>query len=175
MEEARVVEIVTQFTQEYLDRHLIWQLGQIIPGADGWVHDKMPPQLHAGDLRYTLQPQEWLTMARYGAGLIDADAGEMQEICQSMAEWLFAIPGYYAYSIPAEWAETDMGTLWWAAHIRAMGDELITIAEAADLAGVSVQAISARIDRGTLRAFTDPSAKQRQAKRLVRRSDITPA
>lgn len=172
MDEARVKEIVTEFTQEYLDRHLIWQLGQIIPGADGWVHDKMPRQIHAGNLQYTLQPQEWLAMARYGAGLMDADAGEMQEVCQSMAEWLFAIPGYYAYSIPSEWAKTDMGALWWAAHIRAIGDELITIIDAAALAGVSVQAISARIDRGTLLSFTDPAANQRQGKRLVRRSDI---
>lgn len=172
MEDSEVVAIVTEFTGEYLQRHLIWQIGQIIPGADGWIQEKLPPEVYAGDLRYMMQPQEWMTMARYGVGLISVDSGEIHDICQAMAEWLFAFPGSNSYSIPNEWADSAMGALWWMAYIRATGDELITIVQAAELAGVSQQAITARIDRGSLRAFTDPGAKQRQGRRLVRKGDI---
>ena len=110
-------------------------------------------------------------MALYGAGLVEEDAGEMREVCQSMAEWLFAIPGINSYEIPDQWADTDMGALWWQALLRSQGDELVTIAMAAKISGRSVQAISSRVDRGTLQSFTDTLAPNRQGKRLVRMSD----
>lgn len=173
---AEVERIVREFTMEYLSRHLLWQLGQIVAGADdvesvqrviGRLANAEPDAL-----QYTMEPQEWLTMALYGAGVLDADHGEVREICQGMAEWLFAVPGIYSYEIPAQWAETPMGGLWWRAILRTEGDDLITVAEAAELAGVTVQAISQRMDRGTLKSFTDPFAKERQGKRLVRRSEV---
>ncbi len=175
---AEVERIVREFTMEYLSRHLLWQLGQIVIGAD----DNEPAmrvigKLASGDadaLAYTMEPQEWLTMALYGAGVVTADAGEMHEVCQGMAEWLFAIPGINHYEIPQAWADTPMGGLWWQAIIRAEGDDLITLTEAADVAGVTVQAISQRIDRGTLKSVVDPLAPDRQGRRLVRRSEITP-
>lgn len=175
---AEVTRIVRDFAAQYIERKL-WQLGQIVPGAD--QNDAVRAVLmqfysnapHA--LRYTLEPQEWLTMALYGAGLLDADPGEIQEICQSMAEWLFALPTYSSYEIPEFWAETEMGALWWQAVIRVQGDELITITEAADIANVSLPAISQRIQRGTLKAYTDPLAPKRQGRQLVRRSDVTSA
>lgn len=173
---AEVTRIVREFTMEYLSRHLLWQLGQIVPGGD-YNEAAMGAigRLANGDadaLSYTMEPQEWLTMALYGAGLIEADAGEMHEVCQGMAEWLFAVPGIYSYTIPEQWADVPMGGLWWSALLRAEGDDLITIAQAAELAGVSLQAIGQRIDRGTLRAFTDPLANKNQGKRLVRRSEV---
>lgn len=172
--DALVIEAtVRAFTAAFVENRA-WQLGQTIPGLDAAIVSAAPPAALAGDLAYTMQPQEWLRMALYGAGLADADAGEIHDICQSLAEWLFAVPGESAYSIPDAWASTPMGALWWAALIRAEGDELITVAEAADLAGVSVKTISNRIDRGTLRAFVDPSAPARQGRRLVRRSDVAP-
>lgn len=157
------------FAAQFWQR-LTWQLGQMVPGADGGL----PLDIwHDNILERAMEAQEWHSMARYGAGLIDADAGEMHDICQGMAEWLFAIPGTAAYSIPDGWAGTEMGALWWAALVRAEGDELVTIVEAARRAGVSQQAITARIDRGTLRAFVDPASPgARQGRRLVRRSDV---
>ena len=173
---VRIEKIVVEFTREYMERHLLWQLDQIIPGAGNVqsIRDVLSRLYKDGaeGLQYTMEPQEWLTMALYGASLIDAAAGEMREVCQGMAEWLFAVPGIYTYEIPDQWAETDMGALWWQALLRTQGDELITIAMAAKIAGRSVQAISSRIDRGTLRGFTDPLAPDRQGKRLVRLSDI---
>lgn len=176
---AAIRKIVVEFTREYLERRLLWQLGQIVPGADDVepvvqvVH-----RLYEDDpdaLTYTMEPQEWLSMALYGAGLSDEDPDEMREACQQMAEWLFAVPGIYSYSIPDQWADTDMGALWWQAQLRCEGDELITIAEAAQVAGVTVQAMSQRVTRGKIRSFTDPLAGKHQGKRLVRRSDVAAA
>ncbi len=176
---AEITRIVREFTFRYIQDKLLWLLGQIVPGAD-----EVPAvraalvALASGSpdaLSYTMEPQEWLTMALYGAGAIDADAGEMQEICQGMAEWLFALPHHSNYDIPAVWVETEMGALWWQAAIRAQGDELITIAEAAELAGVTTQAMSQRVVRGKLKGYTNPLANERQGRQLVRCSDIVAA
>ena len=143
----------------------------MVPGADAKVG--LEPEAFADPLRYMMEPQEWLTMARFGLGLNDEEAGYIYEICQGMAEWVFGIPGWHTYHIPDAWYEHPMGALWAAAFVRVQGDELITITEAAELAGVSVQAMSQRVKRGTLPSFVDPAAPQRQGRTLVRRSDVT--
>ena len=172
---SEVERIVREYTIRYV-QDCLWQLGQIIPGADEIPSVRQVLKvLYEGNvdaLSHTMEPQEWLTMALYGAGIIDADAGEMQQICQAMAEWLFALPNHAQYDIPRYWAETDMGALWWQATIRAQGDEMITIAAAAELAGVTVQAISQRISAGKLAGYINPLANERQGRRLVRRSDV---
>lgn len=160
-----VFEFTLQFWQD-----ISYRVGQVVPGA------QIPHLSYDINelFQTTMEPQEWLTMALYGLGLApNEDPGEMYEICQSMAEWLFSIPGMSAYEIPDVWYGSPMGALWAAAFIRVQGDELITIAEAAQLAGVSVQAISQRIDRGSLKAFVDPVADSRQGRRLVKKSDVS--
>lgn len=164
---TKIEQTVRQFAADYLEK-LRWQIGQMIPGADNVGLDIW----HDNILERTMQPQDWLQMARYGAGLEEADPGYIAEICQSMAEWLFAIPGEAAYSIPDQWADSDMGALWWAAYTRSQGDELITLAEAARLSGTSIKALSNRLDRGQLQAFIDPTSAERQGRRLVRKSDV---
>lgn len=162
---------VADFTRQFW-HDMAWRAGQVIPGAG------LPDLPYDSDdelFRRTMEPQEWLTMALYGLGLLpNEDPAEVYEICQGMAEWLFSIPGMSRYDIPAIWYDCPMGALWAAAFVQVQGDELITIAEAARLAGVSVQAISQRIDRGTLTAYTNPDATNPQKeRRLVRKSDIT--
>ena len=49
---------------------------------------------------------------------------------------------------------------------------LITLSEAARLRGVSLQAISQAVTRGTLKAYHDPQAPRHQGRRLVLRSDV---
>lgn len=165
-------ETVSAFAAEFWQR-LTWQLDQMVPGAAG----NLPLDIWRGNiLERTMEPREWLLMARYGAGLIDADPAEMYEICQSLAEWLFVIPDLAAYSIPNEWADSAMGALWWAAYVRSQGDELIPLAEAAEIAGVSLSTLASRVNRGAIQSFTDPGAPNpRKGRRLVRRSDIAPA
>lgn len=176
MTEEQVREVVRIFFWEYW-QELTRQAGQMVPGLDGDIHAKLPPEAWGDPFPWTMEAQEWLALARYGAGLAtDEDPGEMYEICQSMAEWLFSIPGTSAYTIPAEWYETPMGALWGMAFAKVQGDELITITQAAEIAGVSMQAIAQRIDRGTLTGYTDPSAPNPQkSRRLVRRSDVQAA
>ncbi len=174
MNETEVREIVRVFVNEFWSDR-IRQIGQMVPGADMELSAKLPHEAWENPFPWMMEAQEWLDMARYAAGLLpNADPGEMYEICQSMAEWLFSIPGSSAYSIPDEWYDTPMGALWAMAFAKTQGDELITLTEAAEIAGVTVQAIAGRIDRG-LRAYIDPTAPNPQkGRRLVRRSDVEP-
>ena len=142
--------------------HFLMERGVRVPFREEWLERGM-------------EPQEWLLMARAGLGLVEPsndNRAYVREIVQSLAEWLFATPGSYAYEIPASWYETPMGALWGAALVWTEGDELITLKEAAELAGVSLPTISIRVSRGTLRAFVNPLAPAHQGRRLVRRSDV---
>lgn len=123
--------------------------------------------------------QELAIMALAAAGQIDrADAetaDEVYECCQSMAERMFAAPGMPAfYDIPNAFWETPIGDIVARAMMWYERDELITLAEAAKLAGVALTTLTNRIERGALRAYTDPDAHERQGRRLVRRSDVQP-
>lgn len=174
MNENEITQIVTGFTRSFVEER-VRHLGQICPGFDGAPATlEMLDHLYSSGLAGTMEPQEWLTMARYAAGLSDSPVDEIRDICQKLAEWLFGIPGHADYTIPDAWADTPMGTLWWAALIRSEGDELITLSEAArilDLKGTQV--LSVRIARGTLRAFTNANSRHpHQGRTLVRRSDI---
>lgn len=164
MEEEKLKQTVGEFAAAvYQSRR--WQIEQMLLGAQ--VPHATPDQLlNSGEA------QEWLVMARAGSGLIewtDERAGYVYEICQSLAEWMFALPDHSAYHIPDVWKDTTMGRLWWKAFLWAQKDELITIAEAAALAGVSVAAIS---QSKKLEFFIDPDADKRQGKRLVRRKQV---
>lgn len=172
-----IAKLVVDFTKEYIEKRILWQSSQIAAGAEPdpalfAALDHLYSDPPAEALHHMMEPQEWLTMALYGAGAIEADPGEIREICQSLAEWLFGIPGAYHYEIPAYFHQTPLGALWWRALIKTEGDDLITIGAAAKLSGRSVQAISSRIDRGRLDSYTDPLAPDRQGRRLVRRSEI---
>lgn len=168
----RVTKIVGDFSVAYW-RELCRQAGQFIPGMD--IKMEPPTYLTPENIfQFAMEPQEWLVMAKYGAGLIDEDASYIYEICQGVAEWLFSLPNESHYTIPDSFADTEFGALWAAAFIRLQGDELITIAAAAEIAGVTVQAISQRVSRGTLRAYVDPFAGSRQGRRLVKKSEVYP-
>jgi hypothetical protein len=166
----QVEEIVRRFAAEFWSR-LRHQVGQMVPGTDM----NLPADIwHQNILERTMESQEWMTMALYGVGLVDEDPGYIHEICQGMAEWLFAIPDTSAYGIPDAWKDSPMGQLWWAAILRAEGDELITLQQAADLSGVTLNAIVGKVNRGTLDSFVDPFAPPRQGRRLVRKSQVLP-
>ena len=163
--------VVENFARSYWNDRLRWQVGQFVPGGDMNM-----PMLWEDIIEKTMEPQEWLVMAEYGLGLHpDADDGYIYEICQGLAEWLFSLPDMHTYEIPDMWKDSPLGALWWAAMIRIQGDELITINDAAKIAGVTVQAMSQRVARGTLKSFTDPSANNpKRERKLVLRSDVEP-
>jgi len=164
MDELKLKQIVGEFAAAmYQSRK--WQIEQMLLGAQV-PHATTEQLLNSGEA------QEWLIMARAGAGLMEwteTRAGYVYEICQGLAEWLFALPDHSAYHIPDAWKDTTMGQLWWRAFLWSQNDELITISEAAALAGVTVAAIgqSKKLD-----FFVDPDANERQGKRLVRKKQV---
>ena len=170
-------EVVSNFSQALWESRA-WQLSQMLPGADinhFLMERGVRVPFREEWLERGMEPQEWLLMARAALGLVEPTGDNrayVREIVQSLAEWLFATPGSYAYEIPSAWYETPMGALWAAALIWTEGDELITLKEAAEIAGVSLPAISTRVSRGTLRAFVNPLAPAHQGRKLVRRSDV---
>lgn len=176
--EAYARKVVGDFASEFW-RDRAWQISQMLPFADMTslllqANVRIP---HGEDwLMRGMEPQEWLLMARAGLGLVEADndtKGEVYEVCQGLAEWLFHTPGGSGvYTIPDTWADHPLGQLWHLAMIWLAGDELITISEAAKLAGVTTQAIHGRIARGRLHVYIDPNAPAHQGRRLVRRSAV---
>ena len=76
------------------------------------------------------------------------------------------------YSIPDEFWRTMVGRLIAKALSRLHGNELLTIKEAAQLAGVSMATVSIALDTGKLTAYIDPTARKRQRRRKVLRSDV---
>lgn len=136
------------------------------------------PHLIDDDLRRTFLAETLAEIARAAAGEIsrsdEARAGEVYECTQSLAESLFAPPGLgAAYHIPPEFWETPIGAMIARSHIWLRGDDLITIAEAARLRGVTPQAIGQAIDDGRLTGYIDSSAPNpRKARRLVSRRQV---
>jgi len=118
-------------------------------------------------------------IARAAAGEIENDAegwnrGIVYEGIQDLMERLFAPPGLgSAYDIPARFWDTDLGQMVARALIWVQDDELITLKQAADLRGVTIQAISNAVREGRLRRYTDPDAPNpRQGGTLVSRSQV---
>ena len=92
---------------------------------------------------------------------------------QGLCEMLFATPAAgNTYMIPAYWWDTNLGQMVALALLRVRGDGLITMAEAAELRGVTVQAIAQALNSGRLRGYYDPAAPARQGRRLVSRQDV---
>jgi hypothetical protein len=71
---------VRAFTVAFVESRA-WQLGQIVPGLDAAIGEAVFIDAQSD----TMQPREWLRMALYGAGLVDADAAEIHDVCQSLA------------------------------------------------------------------------------------------
>jgi len=99
--------------------------------------------------------------------------GVLHEGIQDLMERLFAAPGLSAaYDIPDRFWDTDLGQMVARALLWIRRDELITQAEAAEIRGVTIQAINQAISAGRLRGYHDPDAPQRHGRVLVSRADV---
>ncbi len=76
------------------------------------------------------------------------------------------------YSVPDEFWRTLVGRLIAKALSKLHGNELLTIKEATQLAGVSMATVSIALDTGKLTTYIDPTAKTRQSRRKVLRSEV---
>jgi methylthioribose-1-phosphate isomerase len=161
-----------QIIRDFLDnfwQDRCWQIEQTVLGAT--ITPRHPGEtLYQSGLAINLRD-----MARAAVGDMprnEMTVSEVRDVCQQLAEYLFAAPGTsYTYHIPDEFSETPIGALWWRALLWCEGDELITIAEAARLAGVTEAAIG---QSKRIRKFVDPTAPARQGRRLVRRTAWKP-
>ena len=109
-------------------------------------------------------------IARVAIGEItdEDDLAIVYEGVQGLMELLFAPPGLgSAYTIPAGFWDTPLGQMVALAMLRIRGDDLITMAEAAEIKEMTVAGISRAIDDGRLRAYHDPAAPARQGRRKV--------
>lgn len=131
---------------------LTWQAGQTVLGAD--LPHQTPEQLYDQLLGHTLRD-----IAAAAEGLLPDDLrGETQDAVQTVCEWMWARPGMPAtYAIPAEWWATPLGYLVLRAHMWAIGDELLTISQAAERSGRSISSLSQLVDRGRLTGYRDPA------------------
>ncbi len=97
---------------------------------------------------------------------------DLNQVLSSM----FTVPGAEspAYRVPKEFWSSPIGQMFALARIWLAGDCLISISEAARLAGVPLSTMASRVARGVIQSFPDPSAANPQkAARLVLREDST--
>lgn len=159
-------QIVLDFAAAYRD-HLIERVRILVPDTD--IDVLLPNPIDTSPL-----VQEWLTLAAAADGQLAPTAGHrfrVRDAFERLAMLLFSVPGDTPVRHPPlTWAKTPMADVVWRAIVWALADDLITIVEAADLVGVTIQAVSQKTP--ALRFYIDPTAAQRQGRRLVNRSEV---
>jgi len=161
-------QIITQFLQDWW-HDLTRQAHETVAGAQLPILD--------GVLLYEqLLGHELRIIAAAAEGLLpdDDDArDEAQGAAQSLCEWMWARPGMpSAYHIPPEWWGSPMGNLALRAHFWAGRDELITLSQAAKIAGRSIGDLSNMIRRGRISGYPDPSEPNPTHRTRVSRREI---
>jgi hypothetical protein len=91
---------------------------------------------------------------------------------QDLVERLFLSPVMGTCEVPAAFWDTPLGRMVAQAWIWVERGELITVAEAARLRGVTTQAISNAVREGRVTRYVDPDAPQHQGRTLVSRSQV---
>jgi len=136
------------------------------------------PVLTTEQLLLTPLAHQLATIARAAAGHIPDDAddlarGTLYEAIQGLMEDLFAPRGLgTAYHIPATFWDSPLGQMVARAYLWLKGDELITLAEAAEIRGVTIPAMSQAVSSGRLTRYVDPNASARQGRTLVSRAEV---
>lgn len=148
---------------------LTWKVHETVAGAQ--LPPQTPEQLYNQLLGHTLRD-----LAAAAEGLLPDDDDLREEIyegCQQLCEWMWARPGMPAhYHIPAEWWESPMGSIVFRAYVWAGKDELITMTEAAQLSGWTLQRLSNWAQAGRLSSWLDPAEPNPMRARRLRRSEV---
>jgi len=136
------------------------------------------PPLTEDQLLHSPLAHNLAEIARAAAGDIPDDAddltrGTIYEGIQGLMEDLFAPRGLATtYHIPATFWESPLGQMVARAFLWLKGDELITLAEAAEIRGVTIPAMSQAVKDGRLTRYVDPNASSRQGRTLVSREEV---
>lgn len=161
-------EIIKQFVMEYFSRRR-WEIEQAFLGVQ--VGHLLPDAIYNSALADQLAE-----IALAAAGQREHhefNDGVLYECIQDLMERLFAPPGLAsAYDIPERFWDTPLGQMVARAFMWLKGDELITVAQAAKILGVTAQAVSQMVDDNRLRRYVDPDADKRQGHTLVSREEV---
>jgi len=134
------------------------------------------PQIHGEGLLLTPVAETFAEIARAAAGARQHEEfgdGVLQECIQTIMELLFASPLLSTYDVPDVFWQSPLGAMVARAMIWLRQDELITLNQAAEIAGISVPAISQAVDAGRLHPYFDPDATNPQrGRRLVSRAEV---
>lgn len=135
------------------------------------------PLLSNEQLLHSMLADTVAEIARCAAGLMNGNQNTLSIVAegiQSIMESLFCrrSAGLYIYQVPEEFWGTPFGQMVAVARLHIANDELITIAQAAELLGVTTQAVSQAVNVGRLTAYVDPNAPAHQGRRLVSRRDV---
>lgn len=105
---------------------------------------------------------ELALLARAAAGEVSREySGEVAETLQDVAEFLFSQSFSYSYPIPEGFWNLPLGQMFSRVQEWLRGEEeMISIAEAAQRAGVSIQAVSRAIRNGRLPAIYEGRRKR---------------
>ncbi len=152
-------ETVEEFlVQWWNNRH--WEM------ANEWGFQQIAP-LAKTDVIRTFLAERVAQIANYAAGG-DEPRDYVLDNIQTICERLFAVSAG-VYEIPAVFWQSPFGWMLLTAQIRAQGDELMTISDAAEATGLDVRRISDMARRGKLTSYRDPSEKNpRRATRLLK-------
>jgi len=128
---------------------------------------------YAWQLQLAAESEAWLALFRYGAGEPTLDDHLAQHWCAELLRLLTFVPSTTRHAnVPPIWFFTQVGQLWSAAWLRCHAAELLTVSEAAKLAGVSVSTVSHQIARGQLFAVPDRTERNPQRRLRLRRTDV---
>jgi hypothetical protein len=165
---AEYREVVLRWLQAYWrDRMFEWQ------NNFGMMPDIEDMPARSEDYLRLMVADSISQMARAAAGETEGlERGIVYEGVQSLVERLFCPPGAAGYSIPPEFWESDFGWMVLRAFLWSQGDELMTISEAAEVAGKSVKYISDLARRGKLTVYKDPSEPNPRRATRVLRSEV---
>jgi hypothetical protein len=134
------------------------------------------PALTEDQLLLTPLAHQLAMIARAAAGEVsggDSVRGTVYEGLQGLMEDLFAPRGLgTAYHIPATFYDSPLGQMVARAFLWLKGDELITLAQAAEMRGVTIPAMSQAVKDGRLTRYVDPNAGARQGHTLVSRAEV---
>ena len=148
-----------------------------------WLGYQLQAYNPAHDLAETGIHRQLAFIAQAAAGSLqhysddDEDLLEEQVLTDvaDLVARLYYVPGIGTtddVDVPAVFWEHPLGEMCARALLWALEGELITLQEAADLVGVTPQAVRGAIAAGRIAGYVDPDAPKRQKHTLVKRADV---
>ena len=133
------------------------------------------PLMTDEQLAHTILAENLAVIARAAAGetkYSEWNADYLAETIRSVMESIFAPSVLYSYQIQEGFWDTSFGQMVARARLWMRQDELITLKEAAQALGVTIQAASKAVKNGRLTRYVDPDAPQRQGRVLVSQQEV---